>query len=65
MNLDALISKIKCDTNSRIMESVRRKIPELVPGKFILHHGNGPRQNALKLLEFLATKFITKSNHIP
>jgi hypothetical protein len=50
---------------TRLRESVRRKRPELWPDKWILHHDNAPAHDALRVLEFLAKKSITKMDHLP
>jgi histone-lysine N-methyltransferase SETMAR len=50
---------------TRLWESVRRKRPELLPDKLILHHDNDPAYDGLRVREFLAKKFITKMGHPP
>jgi hypothetical protein len=50
---------------TKLRESVTRKRPELWPDKWILHHGNAPAHDALRVREFLAKKSITKIDHPP
>jgi len=50
---------------TRLRESVQRKRPGLWPDKWILHHGNAPAHDALRVCEFLAKNSITKMDHPP
>jgi hypothetical protein len=50
---------------TRLQESVLRKIPEIWPDKWLLHHDNAPAHDALRVREFLAKKSITKLDHPP
>jgi len=50
---------------TRLWESVRRKRPGLWLDKWILHHGNAPAYDALRVCEFLAKNSITKMDHPP
>jgi hypothetical protein len=54
-NLGEFRSKIKCESDGRkrLRESVRKKIPELWPDKWILHHENAPAYAALRVSEFM------------
>jgi transposase len=42
-----------------------RKRLQLWPHKWIIHHGNAPTHNALRICEFLAKESITKTYHPP
>jgi hypothetical protein len=46
-------------------ESVWKKILELWPDKWILHHGNVPAHDTLRFCKLLAKKSITKMDHRP
>jgi hypothetical protein len=46
-------------------ESVQRKRPELSPDKWILHNGNTPAHDALRVREFLGKKSIKTIDHPP
>jgi histone-lysine N-methyltransferase SETMAR len=48
---------------TRLREPVRRKIPQIWPDKWILHHNNAPAHDALRVREFLTNKSITKMDH--
>jgi len=48
-----------------LLESVRKKRPELWPDKGILNHENASAHDALKFREFLAKTSITKMEHPP
>ena len=50
---------------TKLRESFRRKRPGLWPGKWILHHDNGPVHDALRFREFLAKNSIKKMGHPP
>jgi hypothetical protein len=49
----------------RLREAVRRKMPELWPNYWILHHENSPAHKALSVKQFLAQKSITEMEHPP
>jgi hypothetical protein len=48
---------------TRLCESFRKKIPELWPDKWILHHDSSPVHDSLRVREFLDNKSITKIHH--
>jgi transposase len=50
---------------TRLRESVVRKRPELYSDNWIIHHGNAPAHDALRIREFWAKKFITKTDRPP
>jgi hypothetical protein len=50
---------------TRLWESVGRKRPKLWPDVWILHHGDAPAHDALRVREFLAKKPIIKMDHPP
>jgi len=50
---------------TRLRASVQRKRPGLWLDKWILHHGNAPTPDALRVREFLAKNSITKMDHPP
>jgi hypothetical protein len=47
----------------QLREAVCRKIPELWPNHWILHHDNVSADKALSVKQFLAQKSITKMEH--
>jgi transposase len=49
----------------RLREALRRKMPELLPNDWILHHDNAPAHKALSVKQFLAQKSITDTEHRP
>jgi histone-lysine N-methyltransferase SETMAR len=49
----------------QLHESVRRKMPELWPNEWILHHDNAPAHKARSVKQFLAPKSITEMEHPP
>jgi hypothetical protein len=48
-----------------LREAVSRKMPELWPTDWILHHDNAPTHKALSDKKILAQKFITEKEHPP
>jgi hypothetical protein len=48
---------------TRLRETVQKKIHELWPDKWILHHGNATAHEAIRIRDFLAKKSITKMDH--
>jgi len=48
---------------TRLRESVPRERPGLWPDKWILHHGNAPAHDVLRVREFLAKNSMTKMDH--
>jgi hypothetical protein len=67
MKLGALSLKVRCETNTiiRLQEFIRRKTPQLLPDKRILHHENALVHNALRVSESLAKNSITKTDQLP
>jgi len=43
-----------------LIEAVRRKMPELWPNDWILHHDKAPAHKALSVKQFLTKKSITE-----
>jgi hypothetical protein len=50
---------------TRLRESVWKKIPKLWPDKWIVHHGNAPAHDALRVCALLAKKSSTTMDHPP
>jgi histone-lysine N-methyltransferase SETMAR len=48
---------------TRLQKFISRKRPELWLDKLILHHGNAPAHDALRVREFLANKSIIKMEY--
>ena len=58
-------STVYLEVLTKLRECVQRERPGLWPDKWILHHDSTPAHDALRVLEFLAKKSITKMDHPP
>jgi hypothetical protein len=65
-DIGALISKIRCEANNRIVYgSLFLGKAQTPADKWILHNNNAPSHDALRDGEFLNNKSITKMDHPP
>jgi histone-lysine N-methyltransferase SETMAR len=53
------------ETRKQLCEAAHRKMPELRPSDWILHHDNAPAHKAFSVKQFLAQISITEMEHLP